>query len=324
MIKASYIFLGPELGEKKDTIDRIRSEIKQKHGDDIEEYTYYPYDTDMAEVIEIAHGISMFSNFKLITINDCASVKKKDVELFLAYLKKPSTDTTIIFTDDGIKCDAKLEKAAGEKKIFWELSENQCRSYVQSYFYRHKKRIEQDAAALISENCENNTLSIKNECDKLVLFLESKEEILTQDIEDFLFYNREDNVFTLFDHILVSDLNKTADVAKTLMLSSDGDPVQLLSGLTWQFKRLLDIHIQLDANVSLQEACFKNRITSKKVQTKIKAGAERYSTRTLERIVSRCNYYDQQFRSVKKEMQESLFLIFLYEVMVRKENTEDT
>mgnify|MGYP003318705163 CR=1 FL=1 len=318
MIKESYMLLGPELGEKKDTIDQIRADIRQKYGDNIEEYTYYPYDTDMTEVIGVAQGISMFSSFKLIIINDCAGFKKKDVDLFLAYLKKPAVDTTIIFTDDGMKCDAKLEKAVGEKKIFWELSENQCRSYVQSYFYRQKKRIDQDAAALIAENCENNTLSIKNECDKIALFLESKEEISTQDIENFLFYNREDNVFTLFDHILVSDLNKTADVAKTLMLSSDGDPVQLLGGLTWQFKRLLDVHIQMDAGVSLQEACLKNRITSKKVQAKIKAGAERYSTKALEHILSRCTYYDQQFRSVKKEMQETLFPLFLYEVMVKK------
>ena len=79
MIKASYLLTGPELGEKKAYIDSIRTEIKNNYGDEIEEYTFYPYDSNMNDAIGAAQSLGMFSNFKLIFINDTAELKKKDV-----------------------------------------------------------------------------------------------------------------------------------------------------------------------------------------------------------------------------------------------------
>ncbi|MBO7047597.1 MAG: hypothetical protein J6W62_01625, partial [Spirochaetia bacterium] len=125
MIKSSYLLTGPELGEKKAYIDSIRTEIKKQYGDEIEEYTFYPYDSDMSEAIGAAESLGMFSSFKLIFINDAAELKKKDVEMFLQYLKKPAEDAVMIFTDSGMKVDAKLKKAIAEEKIFWELKEPQ-------------------------------------------------------------------------------------------------------------------------------------------------------------------------------------------------------
>ena len=90
MIKPSYLLTGPELGEKKAYIDSIRAEIKKQYGDEIEEYTFYPYDSNINEAIGAAESLSMFSSFKLIFINDAAELKKKDIDMFLQYLKKPS------------------------------------------------------------------------------------------------------------------------------------------------------------------------------------------------------------------------------------------
>ena len=60
---------------------------------------------------------------KIIFINDASELKKKELELFLQYLKKPAQDAVLIFTDSGMKVDAKLKKAVGEEKVFWELKE---------------------------------------------------------------------------------------------------------------------------------------------------------------------------------------------------------
>ena len=117
MIKASYLLTGPELGEKKAYIDSIRTEIENNYGDEIEEYTFYPYDSNMNDAIGAAQSLGMFSNFKLIFINDTAELKKKDVELFLDYLKKPSEDAVLIFTDSGMKVDAKLKKGVLTVKV---------------------------------------------------------------------------------------------------------------------------------------------------------------------------------------------------------------
>ena len=318
MIKSSYLLTGPELGEKKNYIDSIRTEIKKKYGDEIEEYTFYPYDSDMSEAIGAAESLGMFSSFKLIIINDTAELKKKDIDLFLDYLKKPSEDAVLIFTDSGMKVDAKLKKAVGEEKIFWELKEPQMRSYIQNYFRRLGTPIDSDAAAFIAGNCDANTLSVKNECDKLALFFDGKEPITLEAIEEMLFNGKEENVFTLYDQLLTGTLEKATEIAKNLMMSSDGAPIQLLGGLIWQMRRLLGVRTMMDQGASSYEACVKNGVTTKRGQANHTAGAQRYTTAELEKIMATCARYDELFRSVRTEMQETLFPLFLYEVMVKK------
>lgn len=318
MIKSSYLLTGPELGEKKAYIDSIRTEIKNKYGDEIEEYTFYPYDSDMSEAIGAAESLGMFSSFKLIFINDAAELKKKDVEMFLQYLKKPAEDAVMIFTDSGMKVDAKLKKAIAEEKIFWELKEPQMRSYIQNYFRKLGTPIDSDAAAFIASNCDANTLSVKNECDKLALFFDGKEPITLEAIEEMLFNGKEENVFTLYDQLLVGTLEKATEIAKNLMMSSDGAPIQLLGGLIWQLRRLLGVRSMMDQGVSAYEACVKNGVTTKRGQANHSAGAERYTTADLEKIMATCARYDELFRSVRTEMQETMFPVFLYDVMVKK------
>ena len=318
MIKASYLLTGPELGEKKAYIDSIRTEIKNKYGDEIEEYTFYPYDSNMNDAIGAAQSLGMFSSSKLIIINDTAELKKKDIDLFLDYLKKPSEDAVLIFTDSGVKVDAKLKKAVGEEKIFWELKEPQMRSYIQNYFRRLGTSIDSDAAAFIAGNCDANTLSVKNECDKLALFFDGKEPITLEAIEEMLFNGKEENVFTLYDQLLTGTLEKATEIAKNLMMSSDGAPIQLLGGLIWQLRRLLGVRSMMDQGASSYEACVKNGVTTKRGQANHTAGAQRYTTAELEKIMATCARYDELFRSVRTEMQETLFPMFLYELMVKK------
>ena len=320
MIKPSYLLTGPELGEKKNYIDSIRTEIKKSYGDEIEEYTFYPYDSNLSDAIGAAESLGMFSSFKIIFINDASELKKKELELFLQYLKKPAQDAVIIFADNGMKVDAKLKKAVGEEKVFWELKEPQMRSYIQNYFRKIGTPIDSDAAAFIASNCDPNTLSVKNECDKLALFFDSKEPITLEAIEEMLFNGKEENVFTLYDQILTSTLEKATETAKNLMMSSDGAPIQLLGGLIWQLRRLLGVRTLMDQGASAYEACVKNGVTTKRGQANHTAGAQRYTTSDLEKIMATCARYDELFRSVRTEMQETLFPVFLYEVMVKKGN----
>ncbi|MBO7094181.1 MAG: DNA polymerase III subunit delta, partial [Spirochaetia bacterium] len=113
-------------------------------------------------------------------------------------------------------------------------------------------------------------------------------------------------------------LEKATEIAKNLMMSSDGAPIQLLGGLIWQLRRMLGVRTMMDQGVSSYEACIKNGVTTKRGQATHSAGAQRYTTADLEKIMATCARYDELFRSVRTEMQETLFPVFLYEVMVKK------
>ena len=46
----SFLFLGPELGEKQDAIERLRGELTKKYGVPPEETSFYAGDTPAANI----------------------------------------------------------------------------------------------------------------------------------------------------------------------------------------------------------------------------------------------------------------------------------
>jgi len=175
---------------------------------------------------------------------------------------------TLILVSDGNKVDTKIEKAipSAQKKIFWEMFENRKKDWVISFFRKKGLTIDYDAVELLLDMIENNTDSMKNDCEKLAFYFKEGARITEEDIENFLYHSREENVFTLFEKVCRRDLETSLDVLNSIVLAKETQPVQLLSGLLWQFKNLLNLSSLLSKNTNQSEALLKSNIRGKKNQ----------------------------------------------------------
>ncbi|RLD29841.1 MAG: DNA polymerase III subunit delta, partial [Bacteroidetes bacterium] len=263
-----YLFLGPEIGLKTDEIDKIKNSFQKNTGENPEIHKFYPYDTSMGEVISLMKNGALFSSYKFVTFMNVEELKKNDIAELVSYIKSPGTDCTLFLVSEKTSVDKKISSAIPKKsvRIFWELFENQKKSWISNFFRNEKIEISFDAIEMILEMVENNTNDMRNACSKLSIFFGTDSQIEEEDIEHFIYHSKEENVFTLFKKIAAADFSSSVEILHKIALSGEGSPVQLISGLQWQFRKLLTLSQLFAKRYSREEALSKAQIRGKRNQ----------------------------------------------------------
>jgi len=316
----TYLLLGPEVGEKNDFIQSIKKSLAKASGGAVDSYTFYPYDSDVSEIISIMKNISLFAQAKLVLIKNCHDLKKNDAALIAEYIKNPSKDCVLILATENTKADSVIEKAipADCKKMFWEMFESKKKGWVQQFFGKEKISIENNAVNFLVDMLEGDTESFKKECNNLALFFGQDEAITEEKIADF-FYNRKgENVFSLFDYIAQGDLEKSVVAAKNIILSGESDPRKILGGLVWQIKNIYEIEKMISQKKSFSEACAELNIRAKKMQGIYSSAIENYSIKEIEKIITLTANYQLLFGSIRAELQHIMLPVYLYSFIVNK------
>ena len=226
-----FLLLGPEIGEKAAFIEVLKKNVESTTGDKPEELKFYPFDTAMSEIVSILKNRSLFSSHRFVQINDAHTLKKPEVDLLAEFLRQPAEDVTVLASEVlQNQIDRKITSAVPRQniKIFWELFEEKKHLWINSFFKTRSKKITEEARDLLLEMVENNTHNLEQVCSQIADFFTGKEEILSSDIEQFLYHSKEENVFTLFDRIAMHDLQGSVLVLRNILMSGSADPVQFL------------------------------------------------------------------------------------------------
>lgn len=311
----AYLLLGPEEGQKQEFIESLAAKIRSKTGAPPETYKFYAFETNPGDIVSLLRNGSLFTPHKLVRLAGIEELKRKeDLAQIIEYCTKPSPDSTLVMTGEAIQADAKLEKAVGAagKKIFWELFDNQKSGWITGYFAKNGITIRRDAVELLLEMVENDTQELRKECEKLVLFFPRGAAITPDEIERFIYHSKEENVFTLFEEIVSRNLTLSLEILQKIQLSKDSNPVQILSGLLWQWRRLLALSTLTKRSYGLPEAFTKLGMKSKRHQKIYGEGVRNYSRIDLERIITLTARYDGLIRSTRAELHQHLLSMYLY------------
>jgi len=314
-ILPAYLLLGPEAGEKNLFIDKIRKEVSPEGSEKPEEHRFYAFETGMDEVVSLLRNGSLFSSSRIIHLLDAGSVtRKSEIAILGSYLKKPNENTVLILQSDTTRAEPALKSLFPKEgtKIFWELFEDQKRGWIIRYFREAGLTITQEAVDVLLEMVENNTQDLKKECEKFTLFFKPGKKISGEELEQYIYHSKEENVFTLFEKVAARDLDASQEVLYKILLSRESAPTQLLSGLSWQFKQLLAFKTLLEQQYSAADAFSKLNIRWKRNQKIYSGGARMYSLAELKHVISLIVRYDTWLRSDKGEVHTLLLSLFLY------------
>ena len=319
-VKNIYLLLGPEVGEKNEFIETIKNSLQKSVGGAVDLYSFYPYDSDVSDIISIMKNISLFASAKLVLIKNCHDLKKKDVALIAEYIKNPSEDCVLVLISDNIKADPLIEKVvpADCKKIFWEMFEDRKKAWVLQFFHKEKVVIEKNAVEFLVDILEGDSESLKKECANLALLFGQSEIITEEKIANFFYNRKEENIFSLFNYIAQGDLEKSVAAAKNMILSGENDSGKVLGGLLWQIKNVYELEKVIAQKKSFSEACTELNIRTKKMQTVYSFATKNYSIKQIEKIITLTAYYTLFFRSIKTEIQHIMLPVYLYSIIVNK------
>ncbi|MDR2467837.1 MAG: DNA polymerase III subunit delta [Spirochaetaceae bacterium] len=322
-----YLFLGPELGEKKEAIDSLRSMLAANCGGaPPEETSFYVGENTIPEILSIALNGSLFADARLLLVKNAELIKKKDeVTAVCDYLNAPQNDTIVILISDQTKIESALEKCfekqKDHKKIFWELFEEKKTRYVEQFFRQAGFTIDARAVAAVLELVENNTDALRQECSKIALFLrgENAQSFITEEtIEHLLAHSKQESAYTLFSAITRGDFPRSLSIARAL-LAAQTSPQEIFGKLAPALRKFRDycelVRTGSDTDFELRKA----GITA--LGKKDYSSARRiYGDRAADTLIALTAEYDIATRKSAQfsEIYLDLFLYHVYALVVRR------
>ena len=326
----AYLLLGPEEGEKSAFVQKVRSALSKRIGEEPETHRFYAGETPAVDVIRCLRNLSLFSRHRLVIVSDAEELKRaEEVNALVEYLAAPAEDATLLLLSTGFSGDIdrkiagdQRRKTAGAvpfdaQKIFWELFDNQKQGWVTAFFRQRKIGIDPDAVEYLLDMVENNTRDMRAECDRLALFFGPGSTLTLDNVEHYVYHSKEENVFTLFDRICERELPAAEETLDRILLAREAEATQLAAGLLMQFRRLSGYKRMLAANYESAEAFQKLRIFSKKNQKTYAEGSRRFTGDDLELIVRLLVQFDERFRSVKADLHELLLRLLVYYIVAK-------
>jgi DNA polymerase-3 subunit delta len=316
-----YLLLGPEEGEKDAYVRRLLERIAKDGGSPPEVHRYYPFETDLSQVLaDLANG-SLFASSRVAVYQNAEELRsKREVDLLAGYAAHPAPGTALLLESPEVgRVDKRIEAlvAKENKVIFWELFESQKQGWVNNFFRARGMSIEPEAVDFLLDMIENNTRELQAICERLALFFGKGARVGYAEVERLLYHSKEENGFTLFERLAARNLGECLEVLSKILLSRDSDAVALLGLLAAQVRTLFAFQRLLAANYSVEEASGELRIRGKRVQQTYAGAARRYSAEEIARILRLTALFDQRVRSLKSALHPALLELYLYYAVVR-------
>ena len=240
-MKNIYLLYGQNKSIIKEEINKIIEKINSK---DIIKYSLD--NTLIKDIIEDASTISMFSNKKIIIVNDSsffgANKKIEDQELLEKYLNNYNNNTYIIFVANIEKIDTrkKITKLIEKNGSIIECQNNEIytKDFINNYLKKNKYKI-QDTNYFINI-VGNNLENIKNELEKLIMYKVNDKIINNDDIDKICIKNIEEEIFELTDAIIANNKQKSINLLNEF-LNKNYEEIAIIALLASQFRFLYQV-----------------------------------------------------------------------------------
>ncbi|MCF7945068.1 MAG: DNA polymerase III subunit delta [Spirochaetia bacterium] len=345
---APYLLLGPETGKKSAFIKNLYGKARKHWGDDVELHRFYSFELESGKLLSMLQNNSLFAEHQVFILAQVENLQQGPQSELLSYLAHPSDAITLIMTSSEVRVHKKIMDAVPKANqiIFWELFENQKQDWLKAYFRHHSMRIDDETISLILDLVENNTQEMKLVCDQFVSYLRTGKKagkddekniakaekagisdiitITEDDVEQFIYHSRKENVFSLFKKMAALDLRGSLEIYRSLYLAGEAYPVQLIAGLLWQFRRLHSYVQHLKDRFSPEDAQKKVKVLGKPAairgrgnQAMYAQAAANYSLRDIRRCIVLLQRYDIQVRSVRTDLESTVMELLLYRIIVR-------
>ena len=309
----TWLFLGPEIGEKQAAVDEIRKKFPANGA--LEETVYYAGETPVSVMVAAMRNGSLFADVRLFFIKSAEGIKKEEADLLASYIASPMEDTFLILISEETSVSKALENSVppANKRIFWELSDSRKSDWVENFFRQEGFRISSDGVETILELVENNTTALRQECSRLILFLDKSQEITAEHAEKWLSHTRQESPFTLFSRIASGDLSRSLESVRVLLAAKES-PVAIFAGLASCFRKLISYLALKDKGISDEWEYKKIGVSAPGAWRDYGSAGRLYNSTSAEACLSLTAEYDLLLRSASSFPEQILMDRYLYKI----------
>jgi len=308
-----YIFYG----EEKYLIEYVLKLFKEKIVDST--YADFNYifldggDVSIDDVIGSLETLPLFSEKKIVVINDCCYFQKSksgisayDEEKLINYFKNPSENTIAIFISNGNSDKRKkLYKEfskTGKSIYFGKFSDIEFFKWISKKFKVAEKEIDKNTIMHLIENVgylgKNSTVNlfdVDGEICKLISYCSNKDVIKIRDVDSIIKKSFESNIFELLDEIGNKNSAKAMKITHTLLESGEAE-LKIIAMISRQFRIIYKTKVFDEEGYTASTTATKLGIPSF-VARKNGAIAKRMDYRQIGESIGECIKYERYIKT---------------------------
>ncbi|MTV20282.1 DNA polymerase III subunit delta [Staphylococcus delphini] len=300
-------------GEVPELIDRETEQLTKKYlgnepKDDFNFVKYNLYETTLNTIIEEAMTLSFFSDKKIVVVQNSyvftgekpPKEAQANADSLLEFIEKYDGASLIIFQVQAAKLDERkkvvkaLKKVANIKKIE-QMTEQEMQKWIHQYLNQSYKEIKQDALEALIQLTGIHYRMIKQELDKLLLFVGDRPTINKDDVQTIVNRSLEQNVFLLTDYIQKGQKAQAISLVKDLIQLKE-EPIKLLALITSNYRLYYQSKILNQKGYSGQQIAKTVGVHPYRVKLALNQ-ARKYDLETLLTIMDVCAETDYQLKS---------------------------
>jgi DNA polymerase III subunit delta len=258
-LKPIYYFYG----EEPFFIDLLQDEIEKIIPDEQKDFNYdliYGSDAGPAKIIDIARSFPMMSERRVIIVRDFLKLGENDddgnLNDFEGYINQPNPSTVLCLIDSrfpdkrtALGKTLKSSKNCGVYQ-FDMLPDYKLADWVVDWAkHSHRKKINPDAAQVLSQMVGPNLKLLSTEIDKVCTFVDTEENVTVEHIKKISGSYRDFSVIELKNAVVNRNLDLALGIAEQMLLKSNynaGEVIKTVGffynvfGNIWQICRLTE------------------------------------------------------------------------------------
>lgn len=237
-----YLFYGDEEFLLQEAVDLIIKRVVDPGARDFNFNVLYCRDVSASELVNLAQTLPFMSEKRLVIAKEIDTLKAGELEELVTYLNDPSPSTCLVLVSNQGRYDKKAVVAAveahGAATRFFPLLDREIVAWVEGWARARGLSVKHDAAQYLWQTIGNDIQKIKNELEKVEIYLKERKAITFDDVKTVVGDFRE---YTSFDlAAAVGQKNKEKAFLVLSRLIQEGEqPVGLLGSIAWNFRRLM-------------------------------------------------------------------------------------
>lgn len=242
MLLPLYLFYGEDEFLIQEALDIIIKKVVVPGTRDFNFNTLYCRDTSASEIVNLAQTVPFMSEKRLVIAKDFDALKAADLEELLPYLNDPSPSSCLVMVSNQGRYEKKSVTSAveahGAVTRFFPLLEREVVTWIEGWTTARGLSLPRDAAQYLWQTIGNDLQTIKNELEKVEIYIKEKKAITLGDVKTVVGDFREYSSFDLATALGSKDRAK-AFLILTRLLQEGEQPVGLLGAIAWNFRRLM-------------------------------------------------------------------------------------
>jgi len=197
---------------------------------------------------------SLFDNEKNIVINRSTD---KISEIIIDLVERSIDNITIIINASVLEKKSKLRKLFEKEKNLaciptFPDTDEILSNLAQDFFKKKKISISQQNINLIVSKCGGDRLNLKNELEKIKIYLTEKKSISTEEISKLINLSENHTFYELIDNCLAKNMNKTLNILNENNFTNE-DCIIILRTFLLKAKKILGLSLEYNKNKDINK-----------------------------------------------------------------------